>query len=125
MIYYITKPSDTLQRIAAKMYGDWTLWYLIFDNNRGLFTNRWVVQSGLMVPIPVPLTGNVNHTIIENDSYHSLGLYYYSSEHYAKNIKAKNNSLILSDNIGKTIIIPALVKSSVYTNAQELIGGNI
>lgn len=129
MIYYITKQNDTLQRIAAKMYGDWTLWYLIFDANRSLFgsatlTSRmnWMsVQSGLMVFIPVPLTQSVNHTIVDGDSYHSLSLYYYGSEHYAKNIKAKNDSLILGDNIGKKITIPALLQSSIYSSAQSLI----
>ena len=124
MIYYITKPNDTLQRISAKMYGDWTLWYLIFDNNRGLFPNRWIVQSGLMVYVPIPLTQNSTHTIQTGDSYTTLSIDYYSSEHYAKNIKAKNNGIILNENIGKKIIIPALVKSGTYESAQDLIGGS-
>jgi hypothetical protein len=117
MIYYITKPNDTLQRISAKMYGDWSLWYLIFDNNRSLFPNRWSVQSGLMVLVPVPLTQDVTHRVVNGDSYSSLSVGYYGSEHYANKIKAINNGLV----VGRNITIQALLKKSVYEGALSLV----
>lgn len=101
----ITRQNDTLQRIAALIYGDWSLWRLIADANR-----ISSVQPGLQISIPEAFSSSIEHTILLGDSYESLSLQYYGSEHFSGLISAENNGLCLYENIGKLITIPSLVE---------------
>lgn len=97
--FYVLKSSDTLQRIAAKYYGRWEFWRLICDSNPHL--NSWKsLPVGVQIEIPDPRTDDINHTIIDGDTYESLSLLYYGTEHFSGRIRDTNENLQPYENIG-------------------------
>jgi hypothetical protein len=51
---YIVQPGDTLGKIAKEMYGDFRLWPLIFEANRGQISNPSLIRVGIELQIPEP-----------------------------------------------------------------------
>lgn len=109
MDYYITKPNESLQRLAAIQYGDWMLWKLIYDKNPQLGIDPFDVPPGRIIEIPDPLYEDVSHVIVTGDTYSSLALAYYGTEHYDFKIRVQNGNIILYENIGLEIVIPKLI----------------
>jgi hypothetical protein len=112
-INYIIKPDDTLQRIAALYYADWTLWKWIADVNPEI--SPTALTPGSVLLLPYPITEDTIHTIQENDSYESVSKLYYGIEGFSEKIKSENLDLKLSENIGKEILISALVSKKVLS----------
>ena len=111
-MYYTVKNRDTLQRVASKFYGDWTLYKLIADTN-GITS----IVPGLRLEIPEPVTIEMEHVIISGDSYEKLSLQYYGTEHFSGLLFSENNGLVLEENIGVIILVPALVSQRRFISA--------
>ncbi|TGK47508.1 phage tail protein [Leptospira kanakyensis] len=116
--------GETLQRIAAYYWGDWTLWPVLRDDNA--FYNsklgfKWCddLKEGmkLFVRRELPVSNQV-HTVTDIDTYTSLSDQYYKTEHFAYLIRNINNSQILKYSLGGEIVIPALVDKRVFQAAQ-------
>ncbi len=106
---HILKPNDTLQRLAAYYYGNWTLWYLILEANPHL--KKYSINeypSGIKINLPDILVQELTHIVSKNDSYESISLKYFGTEIFSEKIKSFNNNIELSKNIGLEIYIPAL-----------------
>lgn len=103
-MYYTVKNNDTLQRISAKFYADWTLYKLISDVN-GISD----VLPGMKLFIPNPITEDFEHTIVLGDSYESLSFQYYGTEHFSGLIFSENDGLVLEENLGRSVLIPLLI----------------
>ncbi|MDV6237757.1 tail protein X [Leptospira ellisii] len=116
--FYVLKPNDTLQRLAAKFYGRWEIWRLIFDTNPHIESIH-LLPTGVLIEIPIPRTDDVNHIIIEGDTYESLSLFYYGTEHFSGRIREANENLQPYENIGSILFIPALITKSELVNANR------
>jgi nucleoid-associated protein YgaU len=103
---HVIRPDDTLQRIAARYYGDWTLWGLIADVNR--LNPRDNLTAGRVLDIPVPRIERTVHTVTLADTYESLSFMYYETERYANRLRTANGSAIIYQSVGKQFEIPAL-----------------
>ncbi|MCB1158727.1 MAG: LysM peptidoglycan-binding domain-containing protein [Leptospiraceae bacterium] len=106
---YVVKNEDTLQRIAAKVYGDWTLWKLISD-----FNKVSKIYSGMLLSIPEPMINDKIHIIQVYDSYESLSRLYYNTEHFSSYIAFYNDYILLSEHVDEEITIPYLLNKKVY-----------
>ncbi|MDI7187987.1 LysM peptidoglycan-binding domain-containing protein [Leptospira santarosai] len=124
---HLVKENDTLQRISAFYWGDWTLWPLLRDSNAHLiqkFGFDWSekLTEGIALKIPLDLSiSDLDHTVAEGDTYESLSLFYYSTEHFSERIRNENERRILRYSIGNRITIPALVDRRSFENAKERI----
>ncbi|PJZ43624.1 LysM peptidoglycan-binding domain-containing protein [Leptospira brenneri] len=121
---HVVTAGETLQRIAAYYWGEWTLWPLIREDNS--FYNsklgfKWYddLEEGLRLFVrrQIPISNQL-HTVTAEDSYTNLSLKYYKTEHFSQLIRLSNNSQILKYNIGGEIVIPALVDNRVFQAAQ-------
>lgn len=119
-MYYIIKNNDTLPRIAARHYGDWTLWPLISDANR--LAVREPLTAGRKIQIPYPLVNSTFHVVTESDTYHSLSQLYYGSEHFSNRIASANSYKVIYENIGERFTIPALASSGKIMTMGVLSG---
>ncbi|EMJ63424.1 tail protein X [Leptospira sp. P2653] len=116
--FYVLKPNDTLQRLAARYYGRWEIWRLIFDSNPHL--SSWKsLPVGVQIEIPIPRTDDINHTIRDGDTYESLSLFYYGTEHFSGRIRDANENLQPYENIGSVLFIPSLIEKSDLVNAKR------
>ncbi|ASV10625.1 phage tail protein [Leptospira santarosai] len=116
--FYVLKPNDTLERLAAKFYGRWEIWKLIFDTNPHLVSIH-PLPVGVLIEIPIPRTDDVNHTILEGDTYESLSLLYYGTEHFSGRIREANDNLQPYENVDSILFIPALITKSDLVNANR------
>ncbi|MBM9546147.1 LysM peptidoglycan-binding domain-containing protein [Leptospira sp. 201903074] len=121
---HIVTEGETLQRIAAYYWGEWTLWPLLREDNA--FYNsklgfKWYddLSEGLKLFVrrAVPVANQI-HTVTQNDTYTNLSAKYYKTEHFEHLIRDTNNSQILKYLIGGEIVIPALVDKRVFQAAQ-------
>jgi nucleoid-associated protein YgaU len=110
---YVTKENDTLQRIAAKFYGDWTCYKIILDANYSKIQNLTenILQGGIPLEIPEINLLDETHIVSQNDTYESISKKYYNTESYSEFLRYKNNELVLKYNIGKEILIPSLIQN--------------
>lgn len=119
--FHVIGSADSLQRLAAKYYGKWTIWRLILDANPGI-TDWANLQPGIRIVIPEPFTDTIDHIIAAGDSYESLSMQYYGTEHFSGVIMYANNGVILDANIGQKIVIPPLVSKIEYMKAKRTYG---
>lgn len=121
---HIVTEGETLQRIAAYYWGEWTLWPLLREDNA--FYNsklgfKWYddLAEGmkLFVRRAVPVSNQI-HTVAQNDTYTNLSAKYYKTEHFEHLIRDTNNAQILKYLTGGEIVIPALVDKRVFQAAQ-------
>jgi nucleoid-associated protein YgaU len=103
---HIVRPDETLRRISARYYGDWTLWPIIADANR--MDRREPPVPGRAIVVPMPRTSATEHTVADGDSYESLSLLYYGSEHFSEVIRSANDRKIIYESAGLRFTIPAL-----------------
>lgn len=54
---YMVEKDDTLQKISKKVYGSYSKWTVIYDANRDVIKDPNFLRSGVMLKIPVPVTG--------------------------------------------------------------------
>lgn len=114
MKFYVIKPDDTLQRLAARYYGDWTVWMVLWDYNNHVLTDRFNLDVGVKIAIPDIITSEQTHRVSEGETYEWISKQYYNSEHFAERIKEYNDRVLLSSKIGELINIPALVDKKKY-----------
>lgn len=119
MRLHIIKPDDTLQRLAAFYYGDWTLYTLIREANLDLIPDEFSLISGNRIEIPTPTFEDSTHVIVSGDSYESISFFYFKTEHFSEMLRSANSDLTLSENIGIEILIPALVDFNKFKKALE------
>lgn len=122
---HFVRENDTLQRIAAFYWGDWTIWPLIRDTNSHLnrklgfdWSNNLKEGLPLRIRMDIP-TSDIDHTVAEEDSYESLSLSYYFTEHFIERIRNGNERKILRYEIGNKITIPALVDRRIFQTVKE------
>ncbi|UOG42537.1 phage tail protein [Leptospira noguchii] len=124
---HFVRECDTLQRIAAFYWGDWALWPLLRDSNSHLIQTigfDWSEKLTEGIPLKIPmdlLTSDLEHTVNETDSYESLSLFYYFTEHFSERIRNQNERKILRYLIRSRITIPALVDRRSFQTAKERI----
>ncbi|MCX7998810.1 MAG: LysM peptidoglycan-binding domain-containing protein [Leptospiraceae bacterium] len=70
-VSYVVKPDDTLQRISAYYYADWTLWKWIYGVNH---LSSYILRASQVIKIPYPITEERIHKVQKGDSYESLAL---------------------------------------------------
>lgn len=116
---HVIKTDDTLQRLAAFYYGDWTLYTLIREANLDLIPDEFSLIAGNRIKIPTPTFEDAVHVISVNDTYQSISLLYFETEHFAERLRMANDNLTLSENIGADILIPALVDFDRFRKALE------
>ncbi|EMM99116.1 hypothetical protein LEP1GSC021_4768 [Leptospira noguchii str. 1993005606] len=103
------------------------MWPLLQDSNAHLIQTigfDWSekLQEGIPLKIPLDLlTSDLEHTVNETDSYESLSLFYYSTEHFSERIRNQNERKILRYLIASRITIPALVDRRSFQTAKERI----
>ncbi len=119
MRLHVIKPDDTLQRLAALYYGDWTLYILIREANLDLIPDEFSLISGNRIEIPTPTFEDSTHLVESGDSYESISFLYFNTEHFAEMLRTANSDLTLSENIGIEILIPALVDFDKFKKALE------
>jgi len=123
---YLVRDNDTPQRVSAKVYGEWTLFPLIQDNNHallnGLPENTLPMGAILYIPEPPALTDEFKHTIKDGDTYMALSEIYYESVSFFRKLEKDNNFIRLNKSIGTVITIPALVSKKVYQTARRILG---
>ena len=111
--FYITKPNDTLQRLAAKFYGDWTVWKVIYDGNfsklKSFEQNQF--PPGIALAIPELNLLDETHIVVAGDSYESISVLYYGSESFSEFLKRANGSIILKYKLGTEISVPSLIQN--------------
>ncbi|MCB0227052.1 MAG: LysM peptidoglycan-binding domain-containing protein, partial [Anaerolineae bacterium] len=49
---YVVQPGDTLSGIAKDVYGDYSLWPIIFEANRDKISNPSLIRVGMELLIP-------------------------------------------------------------------------
>jgi hypothetical protein len=77
MRLHVIKQDDTLQRLAAFYYGDWTLYTLIREANLDLIPDEFSLISGNRIEIPTPTFEDSTHLITIGDSYESISFLYF------------------------------------------------
>ncbi|MFQ3857159.1 phage tail protein [Leptospira kirschneri] len=118
--FYVLKSSDTLQRLSSRFFGNWELWLLILDQNPHILD--WKnLEAGIQIEIPDPRTEDVFHTIVSGDTYESLSLLYYGTEHFSGRIRQENDNIQPYENIGADLFISALVSKNDLLNAKRRI----
>lgn len=121
---HFVRENDTLQRIAAFYWGDWTLWPLLQDSNAHLIQTigfDWTEKLKEGIPLKIRmdlLSSDIEHTVSEMDSYESLSLLYYFTEHFSERIRNQNERKVLRYLIGNRITIPALVDRRTFQTAK-------
>ncbi|AXR68231.1 phage tail protein [Leptospira mayottensis] len=121
---HFVRENDTLQRIAAFYWGDWTLWPLLQDSNTHLIQTvgfGWPEKLKEGIPLKIRmdlLSSDIEHTVIEGDSYESLSFFYYFTEHFSERIRNQNERKVLRYLIGNRITIPALVDRRAFQTAK-------
>ncbi|MDI7202139.1 hypothetical protein [Leptospira santarosai] len=121
---HFVRENDTLQRIAALYWGDWTLWPLLQDSNPHLIQTigfDWSEKLKEGIPLKIRmdlLSSDIEHTVNETDSYESLSLLYYFTEHFSERIRNQNERKILRYLTGNRITIPALVDRRAFQTAK-------
>lgn len=110
------RSGDTLQRIAARWYGDWTLWPAVRDAN-GLVSAP--PASGQRLEIPDLPDRERLHTVVTGDSYESVSLLYYGTEHFAERLRNANPTEHIYDLVGRQIVIPALVNGATVRRLRN------
>lgn len=109
-VSYVVKPDDTLQRISAYYYADWTLWKWIYGFNQ---LSSYILKPSQVIKIPYPITEERIHKVQKGNSYESLALQYYGTELLSEYLKYHNGERILQEIIGEEILILALVSKKV------------
>ncbi|EKP13466.1 LysM peptidoglycan-binding domain-containing protein [Leptospira borgpetersenii] len=121
---HFVRENDTLQRIAAFYWGDWTLWPLLRDVNSHLIQTigfNWSEKLKEGIPLKIRmdlLSSDIEHTVTEGDSYESLSFLYYFTEHFSERIRNQNERKVLRYLIGSRIAIPALVDRRTFQTAK-------
>lgn len=117
---HIIRPGETLRRLSARYYGDWTLWFLIAEANH--IKGRGSLTSGLALNIPEYEFVSQEHEVEDGDSYESLALAYYGSEHFSGRIRTANSEKIIFECVGENFVIPALTTAQSTTNTGSFNG---
>lgn len=122
---HIVQSGETIQRISALIYGDWTLWPLIRDLNSNLnpvygfgWENELVEGMRLKIDTQIRVSP-VEHTVIESDTYENLSLEYYKTEHFSERIRLENDYKILRYEVGNKVRIPALLDRKKFEMAKR------
>ncbi|EQA81000.1 hypothetical protein LEP1GSC193_2338 [Leptospira alstonii serovar Pingchang str. 80-412] len=77
------------------------------------------LEEGIPLKVRMDLlSSDIEHTITETDSYESLSLLYYFTEHFSERIRNQNERKILRYLIGTRIPIPALVDRRAFQTAK-------
>ncbi|WP_061244495.1 hypothetical protein [Leptospira interrogans] len=124
---HFVREEETLQRITSFYWGDWTLWPLLRDLNSHLIQKigfDWSEKLKEGIPLKIRmdlLSSDIEHTVTETDSYESLSLLYYFTEHFSERIRNNNERKILRYLIGSRITIPALMDLRAFQAAKERI----
>ena len=92
----ILQAGDDLRRLAARHYGNWRLWRLIYDANlhlhessRGISGEGWEELPEVAITLPVPPTSAVPDT----GDCQALSLKHYGTEHFARIIDRANGGM--------------------------------
>ena len=121
---HVVRPGESIQRIAALHYGDWTLWPAIRDFNSVLsqaYGFDWWRNPPANTPLELPELPDavIKHIVAEGDTWHSLSLSYCSTEAFAFRIRAYNGGGTLRDRAGATVTIPALVDQKIRAILEQ------
>ncbi|PKL30606.1 MAG: phage tail protein [Spirochaetae bacterium HGW-Spirochaetae-10] len=125
MIVFTTDADLTVQRVAARVWGDWTLWPIIVDDNRLHGTTlgaNWpqALPAGLPLYIrDLPSSESV-HLVAEGDSWSMLAMQYFGSERLSERLRAVNGGGVLYGRAGTRVVIPALVDARVIAKLRSL-----
>lgn len=117
---HVVREGETVRRLAARYYGNWTLWPLIVDYNK--INGRDNPVTGSALSIPYPRTSPTEHIISDGDTYEYLSQLYYGSEHFSDKIKIANGLAVIYDSIGQKFTIPALADRQKIT-AMGILNG--
>lgn len=121
---YVIKSGDTLQRIAARFWGDWTLYCVLKDVNsnlgRSIGFNWETLPAGYRLEIPTLPSSEKSYIVQGGDSWESIALAYYFTERLSYLLASANENQIIYKIVGQTIRIPALVQSDVVRRLENV-----
>ena len=115
---HVVKKNDTLQKLAAYYYGDWSIYRFLQDYNQ-----IEELVTGQVLMIPSPPQREEEHIIQEGHTYRAISLQYYQTEHFSEKVREYNQNIILSEHIGEILFIPPLVNFKKYQKTLKRLEG--
>lgn len=113
----VWREGDTLQRIAARWWGDWTLWPVLRDDN-GLATDPPVAGRQLVLR-DLPSQDQL-HTVMTGDSWESISLLYYGTEHFSERLRQANDTgSHIYERVGERIFVRAIVDAGTVRRLRR------
>ena len=112
--FIIQSEADTLQRIAAKRYADWTLWPAIRDASAYLAADYgadWWIDPPIGQVVTTPDLPNraSRYVVLTTDTWESISDRFYGTEAFSDRIRARNGGGSIVDLAGQQVTIPALI----------------
>lgn len=115
---HIIQSDDNIFKITVRYYYKYFLWRIIYNQNRDVISDPMDLKPGVMIVIPELSTFEIEHVIIESDTYQSLAEDYYGSNFYYQYIVNRNQNKYLIP--GETVFIPPLVNEIHIHKAEEI-----
>ncbi len=116
---YTTQATDTMYTIANKYYCAWYLWPIVYDPNKDILgSDPFALPAGKEISIISLNTDEIEHTLIQGDTWHTLAKMYYATERFWPFIAQRNEYIHIVP--GLIITIPALVSANKLLQVQEL-----
>ena len=89
---YTIRQNESIYRLAALFYYNYTLWPLIYYTNENVIGNDpFSLKEGLKIFIPKPLVNTAHHIAKAGESAQSLSEKYYGIEYYHIRIDKEND----------------------------------
>lgn len=118
MFVYNTKQGDSIERMSALVYGEFSIWPFLYYRNAEI-----IGDDPNIIPFPAQIvvydipTQDQYHIAEFADSYPTLSAKYYGCENFWWKISAANSGKIILS--GDEIKIPALVDPLKHAVAQK------
>lgn len=125
MIVFSREGDLTVQRVAARLWGDWTLWPVIAADNRHhaeSLGQGW--EQSLPIGLPLLIrelpSAPSDHVVAAGDTWATVSLTYTGTELLSERIRLANGGGVLYGRAGSRITIPAFVDARLVAELRGL-----